>query len=418
MPANTTYVAGSTTLNGTPVPDVGGTSPLVAGMPINAPEDPTPGVDARRCVGTPDNVATIMFDVRRRPERVDGTVISNQGFVSALDGGVVDEPSDDPRRRSLNDPTRDIVGNLPLLFADKRAALLGRPGFARRRRSGRRAALHDHGPEHGARSAATGVVLTDPVPANTTYVADSTTLNGLPVGQPDGGVSPLAAGIDMSSSDLTPPLPAGRRHDLAGRGSVAAVRPARQRRRARRHADQQPGGGRQRGAAEPADRRRRQSGDGARADGRRRRRRQQLAITKQVAVVGGGPAVPGATLEYVVTRHQHRGGAGLQRRSSRDDLDAAQPGYLAYVDQSATLNGIATGVSVAGTMITANYSRCTARCQPGATVVLRFRAVIAAGLAIGTRITNTGVVYWNDPIADRQRQRLDRRRRRAGRRAS
>ena len=27
---------------------------------------------------------------------------------------------------------------------------------------------------------------------------------------------------------------------------------------------------------------------------------QQLAITKEVAVVGGGPAAPGATLEYVV----------------------------------------------------------------------------------------------------------------------
>src|SRR2546425_3474655 len=36
---------------------------------------------------------------------------------------------------------------------------------------------------------ATGVVLTDSVPANTTYVANSTLLNGLPVGQPDGGAS-------------------------------------------------------------------------------------------------------------------------------------------------------------------------------------------------------------------------------------
>ena len=45
------------------------------------------------------------------------------------------------------------------------------------------------------------------MPANTTYVADSTTLNGLAVGQPDGGVSPLVAGIPISSSDLTPPLP-------------------------------------------------------------------------------------------------------------------------------------------------------------------------------------------------------------------
>ncbi|NIR38516.1 MAG: hypothetical protein GWN79_15250, partial [Actinobacteria bacterium] len=38
-------------------------------------------------------------------------------------------------------------------------------------------------------------------------VPNSTLLNGLPVGQPDGGVSPLASGIDISSSDLTPPLP-------------------------------------------------------------------------------------------------------------------------------------------------------------------------------------------------------------------
>ena len=29
----------------------------------------------------------------------------------------------------------------------------------------------------------------------------------MPVGQPDGGVSPLASGINISSSDLTPPLP-------------------------------------------------------------------------------------------------------------------------------------------------------------------------------------------------------------------
>jgi uncharacterized repeat protein (TIGR01451 family) len=56
--------------------------------------------------------------------------------------------------------------------------------------------------------AATGVTLTDGVPANTTYVADSVTLNGLPVGQPDLGVFPLAAGIPVSSTDLTPPLPA------------------------------------------------------------------------------------------------------------------------------------------------------------------------------------------------------------------
>ena len=53
----------------------------------------------------------------------------------------------------------------------------------------------------------TQAVLRDQVPTNTTYVADSMTLNALPVGRPDGGVSPLVAGVDVSSSNLTPPLP-------------------------------------------------------------------------------------------------------------------------------------------------------------------------------------------------------------------
>ncbi|NCF14312.1 MAG: DUF11 domain-containing protein, partial [Gammaproteobacteria bacterium] len=41
VPANTTYVADSTTLNGVVVPDAAG-SPLIDGIQINAPEDPTP----------------------------------------------------------------------------------------------------------------------------------------------------------------------------------------------------------------------------------------------------------------------------------------------------------------------------------------------------------------------------------------
>ena len=35
--------------------------------------------------------------------------------------------------------------------------------------------------------------------------------------------------------------------------------------------------------------------------------------------------------------------------------------------------------------------------QPGRAVTLRFRAVLNASLAVGTRVTNTGTVYWNDP---------------------
>ncbi len=56
---------------------------------------------------------------------------------------------------------------------------------------------------------ANAVSISDAIPANATYIADTVTLNGLPVGQPDGGVSPLVAGIDISSSDLLPPTPQG-----------------------------------------------------------------------------------------------------------------------------------------------------------------------------------------------------------------
>ena len=41
------------------------------------------------------------------PNTAGGTVISNQGFVSG--SGFVDQPSDDPRTPTPNDPTRDTV---------------------------------------------------------------------------------------------------------------------------------------------------------------------------------------------------------------------------------------------------------------------------------------------------------------------
>nr|NIV56869.1 DUF11 domain-containing protein [Actinomycetota bacterium]NIV88413.1 DUF11 domain-containing protein [Actinomycetota bacterium] len=119
----------------------------------------------------------------------DGLVISNQAFVSAIGQGVADQPSDDPRTEIPDDPTMDIVGQLPLLFATKTAALEvdgGSPGIV------------DPGDVlrytitvyNNGTVPATAVELFDSVPGNTTYVADSVTLNGLPVGQPDGGVFP------------------------------------------------------------------------------------------------------------------------------------------------------------------------------------------------------------------------------------
>ena len=397
VPVNTTYVAGSTTLNGTPVADIGGLSSLVNGMLIHSPSDPTPGSMPADSSPSTANVATVTFDVVVDPDVVDGTIISNQGFVSAPDDGIVDIPSDDPDTPIPDDPTRDVVGNVPLLFAAKDVELfgdLGTPGIV------------DPGDvlrytitiQNSAATPATGVVLTDAVPANTTYVADSTLLNGIPVGQPDGGVSPLAAGIDVSSSDLTPPLP-GAGAGTVSPGEMAVLQ-----------FDLRVDPGTPTGtlisnqavvesvelADLPTD------GDGNPATGPEPTvvvvgDVQQLTITKQVAVVGGGSALPGSEVEYVV-RVTNIAPLPALNVLLTDDLDTVSPGRLAYVALSATMNGSQAGVSFAGTTISADYAGTYGQLDPGETVILRFRAILDPGLADGMMVTNTGVVEWNSPL--------------------
>jgi uncharacterized repeat protein (TIGR01451 family) len=379
IPVNTTYVAGSTRLNGAPVPDAGGTSPLANGTPIHSPADPTPGsMPADASAGTA-NVATITFDVVVDPNVLDGTVISNQGFVTASAGGILDQPSDDPDTPILNDPTRDVVGNHPLLYAEKRAALsldLGSPGIV------------DPGDvlrytitiQNSGTIPASGVVLTDAVPANTTYVADSTVLNTLPFGRPDGGAAPLAAGINIGSipAHATAVLQYDLRVDPGTPAGTLIVNQA--------VVD----------TVELPDLL--TDGDGNPATGPEPTvvvvgAGQQLAITKQVFVVGGGPAVPGAQLDYTVTVTNIAAVPAL----SVVLTDTLNPGQLAYVNGSATMNGSTAGVSVTGTTITADHDAAYGPLDPAATVTLRFRAVLDAGLAAGTVVTNIGLVAWNTP---------------------
>jgi uncharacterized repeat protein (TIGR01451 family)/fimbrial isopeptide formation D2 family protein len=121
-----------------------------------------------------------------------------------------------------------------------------------------------------------------------------------------------------------------------------------------------------------------------------------LKITKQVYVVGGGPALPGAQLDYLV----HVTNVSPNPANYvviADSLNAAGPGLLTYYNQSATLNGSTADVSVAGNVITADYSTTNGPLQPGQSLDLHFRATIGAGAAAGTTITNTGVVTWNNP---------------------
>ena len=394
LPASTTYVAGSTTLNGVALPDsASGGLPLTDGIQLHAPQDPTPGA---MNAAAANNVATIVFDVTVYPDVLDGTVISNQAFLSALDYGIADQPSDDPRTPVADDPTRDIVGNLPLLFAAKSATLqvdLGTPNIVDPGDILRYTIAIDN----NSAIPATGVYLTDDVPVNTTYVADSVTLNGMPVGQPDGGAFPLVNGLPVSSADLTPPLPG------TGEGTLTPAETAVVQFDLRVD-DAVPTGTLITNQARVSSVELPNlltDGDGNPATGPEPTvvvvgDAQQLAITKSVSVVSGGPAIAGATLEYLVTV-RNIGAVPASYVVITDDLDDPIPGHLIYVDQSATMNGLSNGVTFLGTTLTADYSTDYGPLSPGQEITLRFRAMINSNLADGTTVTNVAQVAWNDP---------------------
>ena len=125
-----------------------------------------------------------------------------------------------------------------------------------------------------------------------------------------------------------------------------------------------------------------------------------LAITKQVTVVGGGAALPGSQLDYVVHVNNPTNNPPNFEAASvviTDDINSAGVGRLTLVNPAPTMNGAATGVTVVGSQITADYSTTNGLLQPGQSIDLRFRAQIAAGIPAGTVLTNTGLVTWNTP---------------------
>jgi uncharacterized repeat protein (TIGR01451 family)/fimbrial isopeptide formation D2 family protein len=291
----------------------------------------------------------------------------------------------------LNDyvTTAASATNLPLLYAHKTAQISQDFGSA---------GIVDPGDEllytivlsnFGA-LAATDVVFTDNVPANTTYVADSLTLNGASMGS-DGGVSPLIAGLSVNSSDnpgagivsvgesavitfnATVDGSATTGTLIFNQGSVTSTELS----------------------PEETD------ADGVRSNGNQPTivvvgDVQLLSITKQVSVVGGGAAVTGAQLEYVI-RVTNIGGLPATQVSITDDLSPPLGDQVTYTAGSGTLNGSASGITYAGNTLAADYASQYGDLQTGASAVLRFRVQINSGTAVGTTITNTGVVHWNSP---------------------
>lgn len=405
IPANTAYVAGSTTLNGAAVADPGaGVSALQNGMPINSPSNPAAGAAAAGAMAanagtTTTNVATVTFKVQISKNVVAGTLISNQGIVvgsGAASGPFPEQPSDNPATPVLSDPTTVVVGNLPLVYTLKSVQLAGDLNGN---------GLVDPGDtlqysitlNNSGATQATGVVLTDAVPANTTYVANSAQMNGVAVADPTPGASLLANGMGVVSPGLTPPSPPSGGGTLAtggtgvvifkvqvnlgvatgtiisNQGSVATAQLPTQ----LTDSDGNPTNGFQPTLITVGN-------------------AQQLSITKSAVVVGGGAASPGSEIEYTI-QATNVGQVPATNVVITDDLTPLL-GQAAYVAGSATMNGSGNGVSLTSPVITANYGAAFGTLGPGGTVVLRFRVTLNGSAATGSIVTNTAQASWNTPV--------------------
>ncbi|MEJ2393068.1 MAG: SdrD B-like domain-containing protein, partial [Gammaproteobacteria bacterium] len=255
-------------------------------------------------------------------------------------------------------------------------------------------------------STVTGVVLTDDVPVNTTYEANSVTLNGQQLGTDDGGISPLTSGVAINT--------AGSASGTIAVGTSAVVTF-----RVRVNAGVTPGTiisnqGYVTSNEEPTLP---TDADGNAANGYQPTTivvgsAQQVMITKEVSVVGGGAALPGKELEYVV-RVTNTGTTpttnlvitdNLKRKEDPNQQQLAD--QVTYVAGSATLNGATSGVSYADDpdfTLTADYATTYGNLLPGATATLRFRVRINDALPNGTplkdgdRLTNIAQMAWNTP---------------------
>ncbi|MBW2471079.1 MAG: DUF11 domain-containing protein, partial [Deltaproteobacteria bacterium] len=394
-PAHTSYVADSTTLNGSALPDPApGVNPLQAGIPVNTPGTTTSGdLPAVLTPGTA-HMATIIFKVMVAPDVMDGLIVENQGFVSGSGAGSglqPEKPSDDPNTPILDDPTRNIVGNLPLLYAQKTVEkVLTEPGQSSIVGPGDTLRYTIIISNFGA-IPATDVVLTDDVPADTIYVEDSLLLNGILPGT-DKGISPLIAGLQVQSADNP------------GSGIISAGESATITFEVIVNSDVSSGtsiinqGTLTSGELSPDL----TDSDGVPSNGRQPTvivvgDMQLLSVTKEVLVVGSGIAEAGGELEYVL-RIANIGSLPVTQMVVTDNLNPPLGDQVTYVAGSGTLNGSIAGVNYSAGILTADFAHTYGNLPPGDSAVVRFRVQINPALAIGTTITNTGTVRWDIPV--------------------
>ena len=398
IPVHTQYVSNSTTLNGAQVSDLSsGASPLETGLIINAPSQTSGFMPADASAGT-QNAAIVTFDVMVDASAVDGTIITNQGFFLAAGAGsgpLAEQPSDDPSTTLPDDPTRDVVGDVPLVDAHKTVEIFEDNGSLN---------VVDPGDvlrytiviTNDGSAPATEVVFKDNTPVGTSYLPNTVFLNGLQVADPSTGGSPLESGIPVSSSGLTTSLPGPGAGELSPNSQAvirfdvrvdAAVS-------AGTIISNQGTVSLRESSPEPTD------ADGIDSNGDQPTEvvvgnEQAVSLIKTVAIVGNGPAVPGSTLEYVL-QATNISSLAATNLVFTDDLTPLV-GLVTYLPGSARLNGSGTGINFSNNTLTADYAAVYGDLPPGAVAELRFQAQISATAPLGTTLDNVGVVSWSSP---------------------
>src|SRR5262249_9272815 len=133
-------------------------------------------IDIRNLNLPANDEALIQFDITLKPAIANGTVATNQATLLA--NGTTLTVSDDPNVNGTFDPTRVTSVSGPAFRLQKISTdLTGDPNILLPRETLR----YTITVKNIGNAGAVTVVLRDAMPANTTYVAGSTTLNGAAV---------------------------------------------------------------------------------------------------------------------------------------------------------------------------------------------------------------------------------------------
>jgi uncharacterized repeat protein (TIGR01451 family)/fimbrial isopeptide formation D2 family protein len=180
IPSNTVYVPNSTKLNGVSVADDGsGQSPLISGLTIQTPGEASGWLYVGK-------TATVEYEVQVNPELTGVTIIPNQAELTTAGEGSGQMPelfSDDPDTTPVGDATLSIVGTAPALYAHKTVT----DNNGGQLLPGEVLTYQTKVTNYGTNSA-TLTTYADHIPADTTFVNGSITIDGVPAGiTPVGG---------------------------------------------------------------------------------------------------------------------------------------------------------------------------------------------------------------------------------------